>query len=180
MINLPTVEELQRLPLRAIAAYAARAARRVRPVVSGVIEDDIIEEALSVIENVAPAERLDLLDAASACLAASRVGGAADALTTSTQQLAAIGIMSAAGTAYAVLQGAMEPKRRGYYAGHAARGADRAARTCDVLEETTARAAVEAARRDYEVLLKRSGGDEDVTVGDPIDLSEASMLGRLM
>ena len=73
MSDLPTIEQLQKLPLCAIAAYAERAARRVRPILHGVIEDSLVEKILSIVGNVASAENFDRLDAESTLFVALRL-----------------------------------------------------------------------------------------------------------
>jgi len=180
MTGLPTAEQLKKLPLRAIAAYTARAARRVLPELRGAVDDNIIEEALSLVENVASIEHLDLLDAASAALVASRTVGEAISLR-GRQDIAVLSIFSAACTAHLLLMSAFEQHRAGRYAASAGREAERTARdSVAALDEPMATAAAEAARTDYETLLKTFGEHETVVVGDPIDLSETSFLGALM
>jgi hypothetical protein len=174
---------LQRLPLRAIAAYAARAARRVEPRLRGAIDCDIIEHAVSLLENVASSEHLDRLDVASALLAASRAAGAAVAAPAMLEiHLAANCITGAAMTAYHILESTLEPPER--VERHAAYAADAAewmaACADDVLGELGAGAADAAAQKDYEILLKTFGEHDVVTIGDRIDLSETSLLGPIM
>jgi hypothetical protein len=144
------------------------------------MDDDIVEQALSIVENVASTDRLNRLDASSALLAASDVVRANVALNTPKTRLAAMCMFSAARTAYAVLQGASERKPSSYYASYAARAAASVANAVDVLDEPAAVLATRAARRDYETLLKVLGESETVTVGEAIDLSEASFLGPLI
>jgi hypothetical protein len=181
MSDLPTVEQLQRLPLRAIAAYAARAARRVRPLLQGVIDDSVVADILSIVESVVSAENFDRLDSPSVLRAAARLMGASAPIEKSDSQcLAVMCLNRAALTAYAVLQGAAEPERASYYAAYAASGAEGAASDLVALDEPAATAAAKAARADYEMLLKMLGEHDTVTVGRPIDLSEGSFLGALI
>ena len=172
MGNLPTIEELQKLPLRAIAAYAARAARRVRPVLRGVVDDGLVEEVLSIVESVVSAEDLDQLDASSAMFAASRIIGASRSIQKSdSQAYAVMCLFDAARTAYSVLQCVDYPHRESHYAAYAASAAECAAGDYVALDEPAATLAAKAARADYEMFLKTQGQHETVTVGRPIDLS---------
>ena len=180
MTKLPTAEQLKRLPLRAVAAFAARAARRVARELRGAIDEELMERALSSIESVASSERLDRLDAASACLLGSRLAGAAAALKTPKQRLSALPVLSGIRAAYAVLQSAAEPERAEYYAAYAARAAERAARAADVLDEPVALAATNAAGADYEMLLRTYGENSAVVLGEPVDLSDRPLLETLV
>jgi len=176
---LPSAEQLQRLPLRAVAAYAARAARRVQPAVHGFIDDDIIEGAVSIVETIASAHFLECVDPASVPLAASRVAAAAaDAPRIPEVHLALMAILRALDTAIEVLGTIEAPNRSRYYAGRAAQKAERVARAAaDVFDKSAAAAADAAARTDYDSLVKIFGEHDDVLLGDPIDLSESSPLG---
>ena len=180
MTTLPTAGQLQRLPLRAVAAYAARAARRARIALVGVMGDEIIEEALSIVEDVASAARIDQLDSASAALAASRVAEAMGGLNTAHERRASLCICAAARTAYAILQAADQPARTQHYAAYAARSAHSVANSTDLLGEAMGITAAKAARADYEMLLRTFGECESVHFGEPMDVSDSSILGRLM
>ena len=172
MADLPTIEELQKLPLRAIAAYAARAARRVRPVLQGVVDDGLVEEILSIVESVVSAEDLGQIDASSAMFAASRIVGASQSIQISDSQiLAVMCLVGTARTAYAVLQCVDNPDRESRYVAYAASAAECAAGDYVALDEPAATLAAKAARADYEMFLKTQGQHETVTVGRPIDLS---------
>ena len=175
MSELPTIEELQKLPLRAIAAYAARAARRVRPVLRGVIDDGLVEEILSIVERVVSAESFDRFDASSALYAASPILRQSVSIQTSNSQtLAVMSLVAAAQTAYAVLQYlhcVSEPDRASHYAVYAASAAESAAGDYVALDEPAATLAAKAARADYETFLKTQGQHDTVTLGRPIDLS---------
>ncbi len=180
MTGVPTAQELEKLPLRAIAAFAARAARRVEPELHGVIEDEILREALAIVENVASGETIDLPRPRLALVAAARVVEAAVPLDTRERHVAALAINSSALVAYAVLSGMSDPSKLRYYAEYAAREAERAARRAARLGETVSLAATEGARADYETLLRLFGEHQTVVVGDPVDLSARSPLGALM
>lgn len=179
MTNLPSAKQLERLPVRAVLAYAARAARRMSVELRGTVEDETFQEALSIAESVASAARLDQLGAAAGAFAAARVAGTLGAIATRQGYLAALSIMDVAGAASNAVLAAVVEKGARESATYVARAAEQAASRFDILEEPMAAAAIQAARRDYEILLRNFGEHEAVVIGDPIDLSESSLLGPL-
>ena len=183
MVGLPTAEQLEKLPLRAVAAYVARATRRVLPKLCGIVDDDIAEEAISIPERVASCERLDPADASSALQAAELMAKTAARTVRSQKYRAPLTICFGTLTAELLLRAAFQKdtERAARYARRAARAAARTAdRVVRTLDEPMATAAAEAVRTDYETLLRTFGEHQSVVVGDPIDLSAASLLGPLM
>ncbi len=181
MALLPSHVQLQRLPLRAIDAYAARAARRIRSVLRDAIDDKIVDDALSIVESVASVDHLDRQQAASAAFSASKIAGAAANLKMQKREthLAVFCLLATTRTACAVLLGALEPSRVAHYAAYAARAAAQAASCAGkILDGDTATAGHDAIARDYEKLLGAFGEHENVIVGQPIDLSATSPLWR--
>ena len=187
MVDLPTTEQTEKLPLRAIAAYAARAARRARPKLCGVVDDDIAEEALSLVERLASMKDLHPADEVSALELPSRLWTAAIPCDPSVegwqQHEAAMSLSSASLLVYWAISAALEqdPDRAAQCATGAARDA-RATTVCAAcaFDRPMATAIAEAAWADYRTLLAAFGEHEDVVLGDPIDLSPESLLGPLM
>src|SRR4051794_39289593 len=104
---MATAEELKRLPLRAIVAYAARCARRVQPLyrlLGGVDDREVLEAAVSraigIAEVFANGNLVSAVDAQDAGNAAYAVGATA---TATSSDLIAVGAAaeSAAYAAYA-------------------------------------------------------------------------------
>jgi hypothetical protein len=175
MTSLPRAEQIERLTLRAIAAYAARAARRGSVVLRGAFEDELIEEPLRMTEKLASVRDLDQSDAVASALVTARVAQAMGALTTPQAKLAALCLTRAAGVVRCVLAAAppSSPEWAPHYIARAAREAakipDTAARA---LGEPAATEAIDAARSDYEILLEEFGEHQDIVLGEPIDLSD--------
>ena len=183
--SLPTAQQLGRLPLRAIAAYAARAARRAQTVLCGIIQENILEDAISIVEKTASLEKPDLPDAASAALANSHVMGAAISLKRPQEHHAVMSIHYATHTATLVLLVIQDlEKNRDREVRYAARAGQTAAKAAegavDALDQPMATAAASAAWKDYAALSKRFGEHDTVVVGEPIDLSDISFWGTLV
>jgi hypothetical protein len=186
-----TEEDLKRLPLRAIVAFAARCARRVRPLYRlptddpGAAEHEhAVERVLKMAESFAAGERSVVAESNDTRAAAARAAGAAGAkylvlddpsvgaTTLTAAALAAASAEAASASAEAAADRipatALEAADR---AADAALSA--AARATDEL--TTIRTAVAA---DYERLIQlRLGNHPDL--GDPVDPSESGPLGPL-
>ncbi len=178
MTTLPTANQLERLTLRAIAAYAARSARRGSAPLRGIVEDNIIEAPLRVTEGVASVRELDESVKVSIPLAASCVVKAMAALETPQMRVAALCLTRAARVSLAVLEAVRsEPPVLPGWArtqiGHASHAAapipDNAA---FALGDPWATTVIHAARSDYEILLQEFGEHTDVVLGEPIDFSD--------
>src|SRR5437868_1404173 len=75
-LSLPTAEQLGRLPLRAVVAYAARTARRLSSELRGIVADQILDDLLKLVELVATTDPVSKVDKASLIRAAERVAAA--------------------------------------------------------------------------------------------------------
>ncbi|MFZ1933966.1 MAG: hypothetical protein WCB27_19180 [Thermoguttaceae bacterium] len=174
MTTLPTVEQLERLPLRAIAVYATRAARRARRVLHGVISDETIDSALTIAESVASADSFTFAQSTSASLAASRVAGEAAAIRTKSREIdyAVLCLLTSTRTASSVMLSVLRSNRLAYYLHYAARAAEQAA-SCAVgaLSSKTFPCVCDAIVQDYEKSLSIFDTHGAVTVGKPIDTS---------
>lgn len=187
MTGLPSAEQLQRLPLRAVVIYAVRSARRVLPALPANMDDCVVEEALMLAEAVTSTESLQRLDPSPIHLATARVLEAFLVQKELEERRpgeirAVLSINSATRAAAAVLSAACEsdrPDRVARHAAYVARAAEATAGRVDILGETMAAAANVAAARDYEILLKTFGEHEPSVIGDPIDFSVDSLLGTL-
>jgi hypothetical protein len=169
---LPTAQELEKLPLRAVVAYAARTSRRLSAELRGIVADDILEDALRLVEAVPAAEVMAGVDKASVIRAVGKVAAAyADAPTNLKSVVRFHTVFSmthAAETAMFAIIAATDPDNAHHQMKLAADEAERAVRSIEVLNSTAARAAIKAARQDYEILLRESGGHEEVVIGAPI------------
>src|SRR5258707_187438 len=86
-VSLPTVEQLERLPLRAVVAYAARTARRLSSELRGIVTDELLDELLVLVELVSTTNLISEVDWASVIRAAERVTGAYAAAPDSLKSL---------------------------------------------------------------------------------------------
>jgi hypothetical protein len=180
MTILPSAEQLEKLPLRAIVAYATRAARRVSVILRGQAEYVIVNETLNLTESIVSSDASREISAASLMAAAARLAAMSATLREPQKVLAAMSVRAAARAAYSAIQAISDTSRSDYYARHAARAAATAARAIDALDEVAARAARERTRLDFEVLLQRFGEQHSVTFGQSFDISaNASPLGPL-
>ena len=175
---LPTAEELEKLPMRAVVAYAARTARRLSSELRGVIEVEILDDALRLVDAVSTADRIGEIDQVSVIAAAERVAEAyatAPAITKSLKQFRIVfSLVQAALAAMNAIAAAVAPQRARYDMKRAATSAERAVRPIDALDELAARSATEAARQDYETLVRVYGQHDDVIIGEPVSCFEAS------
>ena len=172
MGGLPTAEQLAKLPLRAIAAYAARCARRRGLLLRGAIADEIIESPLKITEKLASVRELDYSDGVTVALAAKRLAAEMDDLP-SHQARAALGLfrlMHVVGGIITVAQGRADPQHIHNQIVDAARAAA-AIPDSDVIDESAVAARI-AAMHDYEILLRSFGEHDRLVLGEPIDLSD--------
>jgi len=179
---LPTKNDLKKLPLGAIVAYAVRCARRVQPLYGRAAggaklakHEAAVEEAISLAENFCL--RHDVHAAAYGAAYAAR-----DAVDTAVAQDAArvaSGAARAAAYAFDIPQSAVY--EHAIYASRVAAEADDAAQAAVRAADhawADAQAVAAAARGDFERLLKLNHGTYP-KVGDPIDPAEYGPLGPL-
>jgi hypothetical protein len=171
--SLPTVKELEKLPLRAVVAYAARTARRISSELRGIVADDILEDALRHVETVLTADLIGEIDQASVISAGERVAAAyADApasVKSPQSDLKVFSLVQAALAAMYAIEGACDPSNARHQIKRAAQAAQRAVRCIQALDSSVASVVGEAARQDYNILLRKYGEHDKVVIGDPID-----------
>jgi hypothetical protein len=172
---LPTANELGRLPVRAIVAYAARTARRVSAEFRGEVADEIIDDALRLIDSVSTKLIIVDIDRVALIRASERVVAAYQAVSDTTAipkvRLLFSFVQAALAAMYAVDAAATphDATRRVMRVAHAA---ERAVRPIGSLKGEAANAAQKAARHDYDVLLRTYGEHEQIVIGEPIDCFE--------
>jgi hypothetical protein len=169
---LPTAQELERLPVRAVVAYAARAARRISSQLRGIVADELLDDALRLSQSLSTTDAIGEVDSASVVAAAERVAGAyANAPATLQSPTRFFMVTSLTHAALATMYAALAADDPGY-ARHnmkrAAENAERATRPINALSSEDADLAMEAARRDYQVLLRAYGEHEEVVIGEPV------------
>jgi hypothetical protein len=169
---LPTAQELEKLPLRVVVAYASRTARRLSSELRGIVADEILDNVLQIVDLVSTASFIDDLDTSAIIRAAQHVAGAYAASSDESKSLEkfriVFSITHTAITAMSACEAAADPSHAGFFMKRAAGAAERAVRALEVLDAGAAAAAVEAARRDYETFLAKYGEHEEVIVGEPI------------
>ncbi len=171
--SLPTAEELEKLPMRAVVAYAARAARRLSRALRGIVADHILDDALRHIESVATATVVPELEQLHVINAARRVIDAYDeasplAAESPEKFVILFSFLQAAIAATHAIEAAANPGSAGDRMKRLARAAVLAVRPINALGKSAARSATEAACEDYELLLSVYGRHDDVELGEPV------------
>jgi hypothetical protein len=170
---LPTPDELERLPLRAVVAYAARTARRVSFALRGVVAEEILDHLLELIDAVSTTSLIVDLRRAPLANAVERLAeayGAAPAGAKSPEKfLIVFSLVHAALAAMSALEAAVDPSSARRQMKSAAKEAQRTARQVRALDDELAGLAAEAARQDYEILLRVYGEHDEVVIGDAVD-----------
>jgi hypothetical protein len=170
---LPTPAQLEKLPIRAVVAYAARNARRLSAGLHGLVSAAILENAIRPIEAVSTTSLVSDLDPASTIRATERVMAAYEAapedMKSQRKFLMIFSLVNAAIAAVHGILAAQYPTNARDEMTVAAQHSHRVLRSIETLNHDVATAATEAARRDYEVLLRRYGEHNDVIIGEPVD-----------
>jgi hypothetical protein len=170
--SLPTAEQLEKLPLRAIVAYAARNARRLSSKLRGIVPDQVLDEVLQLMESVSTFNPIGEVDKRAVTRSAERITSAYVDAPEDLKSLKTFRIVfalsHAATTAAFALIAAADPVRANPERKVAAEEAQQTVRPIDVLQKKAADAARSAARRDYDILVREYGEHEEVVVGEPI------------
>lgn len=169
---LPTVEDLEKLPLRAVVAYAARTARRLSSELSGIVADEVLDRALRMVEAVSTTDLIEEVDKAAVICAAEQVTAAyADApanLKSLERFRIVFSLTHAAEAAMFALLAANDPASADRWMKHAAKEAQRAVAPIAVLNRRDIILMTEAARQDYYTLLRNYGEHEKVIIGESV------------
>ena len=173
----PTFEELERLPLRAIVAYAARAARRISSELRGIVADQLIDDLLRLVETALDAESMAGGDKALTVVAAERIIAAyieAPADAQSREKYLVVTFLVQAGLAamYAVLAVENSSNAR-HHIRCAAQCAQHVVNPIRSLGGKMADSVTQAARRDYDILLREYGEHKEVVIGGPVTCFDA-------
>ncbi len=180
--SLPTEDDLKKLPLLAIVAYAVRCARRVQPILDAIpnfaAHGAAVEQAISLAERFCVGQ--DLNDAPDAAERAADAAGRAAAVARSFAGGSAVALAAGAAQAAAQAAAAVEdfwaqPDSADRVARAATYAAGRAGRAVAADRYAAVSA---AARADYDRLLELNPGSDD-NLGQPIDPKEDGPLGSL-
>jgi hypothetical protein len=157
--TVPTADELQRLPLRAVAAYAVRTARRVAVHLNHAVPTEVLDQVLDRSETIVRMPDSRAADRSSLMYAVSRLYGSLNT-TDNRQPLDWIGphlcLARSARVVDCLVEAARAPWRAEKQMQRAARLAEAAVRSVKgrlVGGVTVA----ELARRDYELLVAKGG-----------------------
>ena len=171
--SLPTVEELEKLPMRAIAAYAGRTARRLSPALRGVVPDQILDDLLRLIDDVSTTSDIVELKQAVIADAVQRLTEAYATEPASMKSpekfLVVFSLVHAALASISVIRAVVDPASSRRESESAAREAHRALREARNHGDGLVRAAVEAAIKDYDVLVRVYGEHGEVIIGEPVN-----------
>jgi hypothetical protein len=175
--RLPTAEDLERLPLRAIVAYAARAARRIGPELQTVVADVLIQDVLRLVDSALTPESITGGDKTLVVVMAERLAAAFVEAPVSAQTVVkaslVFSLVQAALAAMHAVLAVDDPSNARRHIKRAAKCAQKAVCPVKSLNGNAVDLAIQAARRDYEVLLREYGEHEDVVLGEPVDCLDA-------
>ena len=171
--SIPTAEQLEKLPLRAVVAYAARTARRLSSELRGIVADEVLDDVLQLVESVSTIDPIGMVNKVPVALAAERIVGAyadaPDSLKSLKKFRIVFSLAHAATAASFALLAAAHPVTASFERKVAADEAHRAVRSITTLSSRAASAAADAARQDYEILLQEYGEHDQVVIGGPVD-----------
>jgi len=167
---LPKAKSLEWLPLRAVAAYAARTARRLSIELRGLISDDVLDNVLDRTDQAHSTPFLSEIDISQLMNAIADLYDELKVLehTHVNAHLAGLCIARSATVARMLVDAGLDPTRAKYHMGRAVKKAEKSVSAIDSLSSGAA-AAREAACRDFEILSKEYGLHDDVVIGDPVD-----------
>jgi hypothetical protein len=155
-----------------MVAYAARTARRLASELRGIIGDESVDHLLKLVEQVTTWEPMDKLDKESLPRAAERVATTYAAAPEGSKSLNAFRLVfslgHAAHTALFALLAATDPQYSDSNRRSAAEEAFYAVRAIEALPAQAHEEARDAARHDYEILLREYGEHQQVVVGHPV------------
>ena len=182
-VTLPTAEQLERLPLRAVVAYAARIARRLSSELRGIVADELLDDALRLIESVSTIDLVNEVDKSSLIRAAERVVAAYADASESLKSVESFRVVFSLGHAaeaamFAVLA-ATDPENASDNRKLAVDEALYAVRPINALSGSAANAAMEAARQDYELLLQEYGEHDELIIGEPVVCFDKERKGQV-
>ena len=166
---LPTSEDLTKLPLRAIVAYAVRTARRISFELRGVVAEHLMDELLCLVETALTTESIAGADKTLVLVAADHVAAAFTAAPVSVQSaekaLLIFSLVQASLTAmHAVL--AVEDSKNAR--SHAKKAAECAQKTASPIKSLGNETALQAAQQDYASLVRAYGEHDDIVLGEPV------------
>ena len=183
MLTAPTVDDLGKLPLCALIAYALRAARRLSPLLRGDPTGPIIGEALDLAEAVVSAESIADVDINGLLDATLRIIDALKAVNDNYDRHTAVfSAFNALRVAWEVVIAASRRILPSVASRLAVNAAGAVARSAELLDDPESARAIEAAHRDFAVLLARFGEQTQVIIGEAFELRalpwEESNAGR--
>jgi hypothetical protein len=179
MTEVASYEELAKLTLRALVAYSTRCARRIASSLPSTPDMFLIERAILQSEEVATAPELRALDGASILRTGAEIVGLAKGFDLLQHRRAALAVALTTVVAHAALDASTDRPRANKHAAYAIRFARDVTAKIDIFDQVRTAVVAEATRNDYEALLRLGGTHEWPTPGEPIDLSEGSLLGPL-
>lgn len=166
---VPTTEELQRLPLRAVAAYAVSSARRVAVHLKDLMSAEVLNDALARSEAILRMSDLPNADRSSLLYAVSALYGSLSTRDNDPSRDWIGPCLCLARSARAVdclAEAGRDPSKAMKQMERAARFAEAAVRPVKGLRIGEATIG-ELVRRDYGLLVTKCGWHEDVVMGDP-------------
>ncbi len=173
---LPTAEQLERLPIRALVAYAARTARCASLQLRGIVADDILDTALRLVEAVSTTRLISEIDPVSVVCAGERVAASYANVTIAKKSAQrfrmVLSVVQATLTAMYAQLAIENTDGSRHQMARAAEAAQRTAHPIEYIRGKTGTAARKATREDYAILFRRYGEHRQVVIGEPVDCFE--------
>jgi hypothetical protein len=170
-VDLPTAKELERLPLRALVAYATRSLKRLRPELRGAVDDHIVDRLIADADAVCTDPLIGHLNNAEITRTAAQLVEAMTAIDSRQKMMIALAFTRLATAAEMVIETVKYPTTARRCITRAADAVQKAVHVVELLadsERVKMSGAIRAARRDYEVLLEAYGEHDTVLIGDPV------------
>jgi tryptophan 2,3-dioxygenase len=189
MTELPCAKDLVKLPIRAVVAYALRFARRLSWNLRNNNAYKTIEKALALAEQVVSSNSLEKIDTASILMAGANVLDSFSSFQSQQDQIIALAVIRVVTIASLALDAAMYSTDSRftkynidihYDQMQVAHSAEAVAHLAEAIANIDIYNSIISAKRDYEYLLKTYGEHETIIIGDPIDISDNSLLGPLL
>ena len=167
--SIPSSEDLRRLTLRALAAYAAKCARLSAEALRGEISDKVIEAPIDIAERFASVAEINRVDAVTICYAAAGVSNAMSTLA-SEKYKAALCLVALE----RVVSGVHEAARSGLPPSKWVQTQyDRAIEGTMKIAQWVlqySKSNHDTIRHQYEMLLREYGAHEQITLGTTVVL----------
>jgi hypothetical protein len=170
--SLPTPEQLEKLPLRAVVSYAARNALRLSSKLRGIVANKVVNQLLHLVKEVSTTDLICEVDKALVIRAAEQLASAYADAPDKSKSIETFRVVFSLGHAaqaalFAILA-ITEPMVASDYRKLASEEAHYVVRPIGVFRKRDAKVLMAAAIHDYNTLLRAYGEHTDVVEGMPV------------